>query len=580
VTQQRMKWSTVILVVACLPLLFELSFISSLFWLLDRVEQSNLKRSHDLNVAFHASKLLRATIEDGAVYVMAKAGFKKASKRRRSESKEAVRLAMTELQEVLNPEEVEEARYLDRLLQHSHSFNIKVSSLAHEQLSADDSAAATAVGPNALDLVGAMLTESRTQMQKRADRVRAEEANEQRFRFIVQCLVAAGMVLSIALAFLMTLPLSRNLGHKIKHLQENADRLSKQLPIGPPLSGNDEFAQLDMAFRDMARELKESRWREEEVIARAGDLVCALDGQGTFIKANPAAETILGCKGSDLVGRSVMSIAYRGERSKMQATVDGALTDRGNTTFEAQLMKKDGSPVDTSWSISWSATDQAFFCVVHDITARKQAKRARQELIAMISHDLRTPLTGIQLNLDMITTGVYGPLNEADNRALRHARAQAERVVQQVTDLLDIEKLEAGHANLEIVRTPLRTILEDGARNAAALLEQPASRILIEPGDMHVFADKSQIEKVVRNLVILALERIPGDAQLALRAELDEDVARVQVLAPNCAADVEGSLALALCRSIVAAHKGAIGLESLDGNALLWFTLRASTLKR
>ncbi len=50
----------------------------------------------------------------------------------------------------------------------------------------------------------------------------------------------------------------------------------------------------------------------------------------------------------------------------------------------------DGKVVETLWTTSWSETERSLFCVVHDITERKQAERLRLELTAMLSHDLRT----------------------------------------------------------------------------------------------------------------------------------------------------------------------------------------------
>ncbi len=64
------------------------------------------------------------------------------------------------------------------------------------------------------------------------------------------------------------------------------------------------------------------------------------------------------------------------------------------------------------WAVRWSALDQVLFCVVHDISERKELEQLRQHFMAMVSHDLRAPLNSVKNFLGMLNTPIYGTLSE------------------------------------------------------------------------------------------------------------------------------------------------------------------------
>jgi two-component system sensor histidine kinase VicK len=116
----------------------------------------------------------------------------------------------------------------------------------------------------------------------------------------------------------------------------------------------------------------------------------------------------------------------------------------GTGSFENRIICQDGRGVDFAWSAHWSKADKTLFCVARDITERKQVDRMKRDFVAMVSHDLRTPLTSIQMVLSLLEAEAYGQLSDSGHENLEAAEANVNRLIGLVNGLLDLEKMESG----------------------------------------------------------------------------------------------------------------------------------------
>jgi signal transduction histidine kinase len=141
---------------------------------------------------------------------------------------------------------------------------------------------------------------------------------------------------------------------------------------------------------------------------------------------------------------------------------------------------------------------QAFNQMSADLAA---ADTYRRELIGNVSHELRTPIAALQAVLENLADGVQ----EADEKTLRSALAQTERLGRLVAELLDLSKVDGGA--LPLVRSDF------GVRDFVTQLVEEAGqgdRVVVDvPADLHVTADPSRLHQVVTNLVDNALRHAP-----------------------------------------------------------------------
>jgi signal transduction histidine kinase len=256
----------------------------------------------------------------------------------------------------------------------------------------------------------------------------------------------------------------------------------------------------------------------------------------------------------------------------------------------------------------------AVLTINRDITRREQAEAAlreserqlaaqyrrleeleglRDNLVHMLVHDLRSPLTAIRANLDLIQLDAADALTPELAESIDHTRTAAIRMTDMVGDVLDVSRMEAGQLPLE------RAELDLGALAAEAMASVGASeRVRLEqlPGSVRALCDASLIRRVIANLVANAMKFTPAHGQILVRVTADASGQNVSIAdtgpgipqeyhekifekfgqaeASQAGAQRSSGLGLTFCKLAVEAHGGRIGVESAIGKgSTFWFTL-------
>jgi len=252
---------------------------------------------------------------------------------------------------------------------------------------------------------------------------------------------AINVILSLVLAIFLL----RDVTGRLKILRDNAMCMASGMPLRAPLKGNDEIAQVDSVFRQMARSMELANRKERAVVDNALDTICAIDKDGRFSTANPASVRLLGLSPEELLGSRLVDVIAPEDRAEMLAWTSSLRENKGEREKEFRVCKENGTIVDTLWSGHWSEAERSLFFVIHDMTDRKELERARQELVAMLTHDLRSPLTTIRGMIEMAGDGMLGDLNERGVRLVKSAERNSLRMINLINDLLDIEKNKIRH---------------------------------------------------------------------------------------------------------------------------------------
>jgi signal transduction histidine kinase len=231
---------------------------------------------------------------------------------------------------------------------------------------------------------------------------------------------------------------------------------------------------------------------------------------------------------------------------------------------------------------------------------RDDADRARRNLIASVSHDLRTPLTSLRLLVEAIDDGVVeGPVDTAD--ALRRAKGYVTTLSTLVDDLFELARLEAGDISWTLSQVGVAELIDETVEAFRPLAAQKGL-VLTEsvPSDVApVRGNPEKLQRVLYNLVQNAVRHTPQDGTVSLRAEGDAGFVRIEVaddgegIPPEQAEQVferffrggDGArngtgagLGLSISRAIVEAHGGRIWVEPREGRgSRVIFTVPAAT---
>ncbi len=230
------------------------------------------------------------------------------------------------------------------------------------------------------------------------------------------------------------------------------------------------------------------------------------------------------------------------------------------------------------------------------VKALKEVEEMKQQFVAMVSHDLRTPLTSVCGFLELLQHGAYGSLSEQGQKRTQLAERNISRLISLINDLLDMEKLESGRLELIPENIPLEPVVIRSIEAVRVFAEQHKVNLLSDPMDCTVYADGNRLIQVLVNLISNAVKFSPVDGNITISAKPAGDFIEVRVTDQGCGvpksyhetiferfrqvratdATQKGGtgLGLAICKAIVEQHGGRIGVESEDGKgSTFWFSV-------
>jgi len=378
-----------------------------------------------------------------------------------------------------------------------------------------------------------------------------------------------------------------------------------------------EIGQLAADFNAMADRLKgyresslgellQAQQASQAAIDSLPDPVIVFGAQGAIVNVNKSAEGALGLSldaAGDPLARLSPDLREVLERARAHVLGGkGAYVPRGyeeavrvDLPEGARFFLPRASPVYAEASGISAAT-----VILQDVTRLKRFDELKNDLVATVAHEFRTPLTSLRMAIHLVAEEAVGPLTPKQAELLASARQDCERLQGIVDDLLDLSSIQSGRLELQV-----RPI------SAAELLSKAiaSQEFSADQKDIHletsIAADVDQLELdpdrvglVLNNLISNAIRHTPEGGRVSIRVGRSGGSTRFEVTdsgegippeyqkrvfekffrVPGSASGGAG-LGLSISREIVEAHGGEIGLESRPGyGSTFWFTLpRART---
>ncbi|WP_367870416.1 ATP-binding protein [Luteolibacter sp. Populi] len=401
------------------------------------------------------------------------------------------------------------------------------------------------------------------------------------------------VLVGTAIAVFIYYQLVRHLVDPVVGLQRSIDEIRKgnfELTLAEP--GNDsEFRGVAAAFNDMAAELRLRRGETDERLMRTNLVnraileaipspVFVLGDDGRILQINPAAEALT----------ENLGIANR-LPAKIQRILD-----------ESAESGENHLPDDPREALLFRIGEREFFylprifsftsedgvysgraVLLHNVTRIRWLDDMKTNLLSTVSHEVKTPLTGIRMVLHLLLEERSGKLSPIQKTMVTSANDDCERLLTTLNTLLDLSRAESGTTHLERVPVALQEALSRSERLFAPKASARNVSIHVESNGAlpDVSADPVRLDEVLNNLVSNAIKHSPEGGTVTLRtSQPDADHLRVSVIdqgegvpessqnriferffrAPGQTAEGVG-LGLFICREIMRAHEGRIGLR-------------------
>jgi NtrC-family two-component system sensor histidine kinase KinB len=292
-------------------------------------------------------------------------------------------------------------------------------------------------------------------------------ASSRAHRLAVQAVVylsvigAAAIILGIGFSFFLSLLITRPVTELTAATRQIAQG---DYGVRVPVRGSDELALLTEQFNLMADKLREfhelnigqiiaEKGKSEAIVQSVEDGIMVVDKQLIITNVNPKAARIFQVDKEEVLGKHIFEVARHeplldslkqslasGQAPKIPAGEDvlAVKTEGGNQYYQFSIV-----PMRTP-----AAATGGVVLLLRDITRLHELDRLKSEFVMIASHELRTPITSINLAVDLLRESTPGKLTEKERGLLDAAHEDVQRLKALVNDLLDLSKIEAGKLEL------------------------------------------------------------------------------------------------------------------------------------
>jgi PAS domain S-box-containing protein len=353
--------------------------------------------------------------------------------------------------------------------------------------------------------------------------------------------------------------------------------------------------------RQIVRELLAEAAHLTTVLQGLGEAVLLLDPEGRVVFENQAGGEILGRGEAELLNHPVEVILEPPAARSLRGALQELTRKTEPQTTRLEITHGDRVLYATVTSLVEHARPTGYILLMQDMTALsrrlqertaqlERALKAKAEFLAKVSHELRTPLNFIVGFADLLQRGETGPLTQKQARYLDRVQAGARRLLELVTNLLELSLADAGGSRLKLERVAMHAVVREvfDIFDLQARRRRLGLRADVEPA-LHVVADGRKLVQVLGNLVGNAVKFTSDGGQITVAArkavggagEAHVDISVTDTGVGIAAEDLERiffgfqqaddptgdraggvGIGLALARALVELHGGQIWAES------------------
>jgi len=337
------------------------------------------------------------------------------------------------------------------------------------------------------------------------------------------------------------------------------------------------------------REIADEKSKLKTIIHSMADGVLVTDHEVHVVLHNPAAVKILRMKTSPVFGQPLQDCLGNGALVDLVSKITQVTKEGSSAVSQEVVMGEMALMAHMATVRSEEGEVLGVVTVLRDISMLKAMDRMKSDFVAMVSHEIRAPLTSVEQQLSVVLAGIIGEVGERQKEMLGRAKERTHALLTLINDLLDLSKIEAGFVVQQKEPTQITEVLEKvfevlrhEAESKSISLQLSCSEELPP-----VMADRGNMEEVFINLVSNGIKytSVGGAVNLSARIEGShlcvevadngigisaEDLPRIfdkfyRVKNAQTRKITGTGLGLPIVKGIVEAHLGSIEVESQPG---------------
>lgn len=382
---------------------------------------------------------------------------------------------------------------------------------------------------------------------------------------------------------------------------QTSEQLSPAANSATEEPSGSQLAQASMAaqFADLEEAISELILKERAIADYSETVLISLSPELIIEACSPNMTKYWGYSPFELLGQSLSNLVFSEDRLLLENSA-AECRRSANLSFDCRLKTKENLLIDCRWHMDWSEKFQRIFATVDDVSDEKKLERTRQDFIAKLTHDMRSPLSAAKLSLSSFSQSAYGQPSPEAAQVISRTQSGLTRVLSLIDEMLEAEKLSSGEAELNADDYRLRSIVMQAVDELKAASESRGVQILLEEAEaVRVHADPNLLLRAVSNLLSNAISFSPEQSIISISIEKQgkEAVLKIKDEGPGVPEEQQkliferfrrarnldnperksSGLGLSICQDIIKAHGGLIGVESIPpAGSTFWFRLPLS----
>jgi len=463
----------------------------------------------------------------------------------------------------------------------------------------------TLLEDNALSQSFNYVRELMVEMQQSAyDQIRDTEIRSRERAQLLAGLLGLTGIAVLLIGFITAHSFARRFGEPIERLAGVADQIGRgDFDIALPRSPIAELSSLIHRFGLMSQALHRFKQTNVEALVNGQQRLQALldsiddgllivDRQGRLEHANPVAQRQLAWETEHLGSTLGQALGH----PELDEAARQVLDDKSlSGPPEDLVIEADGERRLLAWRMSpvshHDGRISGAVMVLHDVTDQRTFERVRNEFVLRASHELRTPVTGMQMAFSLLRERTHYPENSREADLFSTVHEEMQRLVTLINDLLNFSRYQSGQQKLERVPCDIPELLEQARERFHEEAQESDIELTLELQSAlpTLLLDRQQMDRVLDNLLSNALRHTQPGGEIRLLARHHGE--RVIVSVEDNGEGIPYSqqarifepfvqigrrrggagLGLALCKEITQLHGGRIGVHSRIGHGTIFY---------
>lgn len=367
-----------------------------------------------------------------------------------------------------------------------------------------------------------------------------------------------------------------------------------------------EVAQLATEFNNMLRRLQEyeatntgtimaEKQKLESIIRSMEDVFLLVDSDMQIETMNPAAEQMFGVPEEAAKGRHILETIHDQQLFHLLLSMyncgsshQDQIYERGDRIYHVVCCRVHGAEEDEG---------SKYTLLLQDVTNITKTEKLRRDFIATVSHELKTPLTTMQMGASLLSNGDLGKLTQEQETVVDAILDDVDRISGMVEDLVELTRLQSGNVSYQFEAVSVEEVAQQAAQRFAERVQYSGVQLELQiPQQLPpVLADPEKLGWVFNNILNNAFQYTSNGDHITISVRREENVAHVVIQDTGLGIPLENQghlfegefhwnedgrehrgsgVGLYLSKKIIEAHGGVIFVQSTEGEGSAFhFTL-------